>query len=117
MKSWIWRRHSFAPCALVFAAAVTTACGQSQPKPATASVAPVPAPVSPAEPVLSPSLPGNLARIVDAYRKTIVLLESENSLDADARARAVLVGRLLYQENHQRLTTLAETLSGQLASS
>lgn len=61
-------------------------------------------------------MPESLARIVDAYRKTIVLLESENSLDPDARARAVLVGRLLYQENHQRLTALTEALSSQLAS-
>jgi peptidoglycan/xylan/chitin deacetylase (PgdA/CDA1 family)/uncharacterized caspase-like protein len=65
---------------------------------------------------VSASLPGNLARIVEAYRKTIVLLESENSLDADSRQRAVLVGRLLYQENHQRLTTLTDTLRAQLAS-
>jgi peptidoglycan/xylan/chitin deacetylase (PgdA/CDA1 family)/uncharacterized caspase-like protein len=116
MEFRLRRRLPFAPCVLVFATAVTAACGQSQPpKPANGSVAATPAPSSPAEPVLSPSLPGNLARIVDAYRKTIVLLESENSLDADAKTRAVLVGRLLYQENHQRLTALTETLSSQVA--
>ena len=104
-----------APCAI--ALAIAAACGPSQsqtsssPPPAAAPAAPA---QRPTETVAGPALDPELAPIVDGYRKVIVLLESEDALDADARQRAVLVGRLIYQENHQRLSSLTEALTAEL---
>jgi peptidoglycan/xylan/chitin deacetylase (PgdA/CDA1 family) len=49
--------------------------------------------------------------IVAAHRKTIVLLETEPSADHGLRARSRVVGLILFQENHQRATRLAERLA------
>ena len=102
-------------CAI--ALAIAAACGPSQ-SPTSRAPAPAAAPAaSPQQPtasVVGPALDSDLAPIVDGYRKVIVLLESETALDADTRQRAVLVGRLIYQENHQRLSTLTETLTSEL---
>src|SRR4051812_46864685 len=92
---------------LVLAFAV--ACGQKAPdKPATTATpgAALSSAAAPTAAAPAPPLPGDLAPIVDAYRKIIVLLEGETALDANVRPRAELVGRLLFQENHQRVSLL-----------
>jgi len=100
------------PCAIVLA--IAAACGPSQSQTSKASPTPA-APVAPqpraTEAAIGAALDPQLAPIVDGYRKVIVLLESETALDADTRQRAVLVGRLIYQENHQLLSSLTEALT------
>ena len=104
------------PCAIVLA--IAAACGPSQSQTSKASPTPA-APVAPqpraTEAAIGAALDPQLAPIVDGYRKVIVLLESETALDADTRQRAVLVGRLIYQENHQLLSSLTEALTTELA--
>jgi peptidoglycan/xylan/chitin deacetylase (PgdA/CDA1 family)/uncharacterized caspase-like protein len=58
-----------------------------------------------------------MGEIVEAYRKVIVLLEDENTLDSETRAKANVVGRLLFHENHQRLNALSERLAADVAGS
>jgi len=99
----------------VLAALSIGACGKNQPVPAATDRAAAPSapPAAPA-PVTRP-LTGDIGPIVDAYRSMIVLLESETALEPDLRPRAVLVGRLLFQANHQRLTALTEKLTGEVS--
>jgi peptidoglycan/xylan/chitin deacetylase (PgdA/CDA1 family)/uncharacterized caspase-like protein/predicted negative regulator of RcsB-dependent stress response len=59
-------------------------------------------------------LPEDVALIVEAYRKIIVLVEDESSLSGDDRQRASIVGRILYQQNHERLSRLTERLATEL---
>jgi hypothetical protein len=80
------------------------------PEPATATTRGQ-APAAPA----APALRGELQRIVDAYRKTIVLAEDENELDDRGRRQAGIVGRVLFQQNHQRLTALGGRLAEEIA--
>jgi peptidoglycan/xylan/chitin deacetylase (PgdA/CDA1 family)/uncharacterized caspase-like protein len=99
----------------VLAAVSIGACGRSQPAPAATDRVATPAvqPAAPA-PVVRP-LTGDIAPIVEAYRSIIVLLESETALEPDVRPRATLVGRLLFQANHQRLSALTEKLTGEIS--
>src|SRR5215472_12244357 len=62
-----------------------------------ASVAPAPA----------DALQQSVEDIVARYRKTIVLLEGEESLPEADRERASVVGRIIFQENHQALSNLS----------
>jgi peptidoglycan/xylan/chitin deacetylase (PgdA/CDA1 family)/tetratricopeptide (TPR) repeat protein len=61
------------------------------------------------------ALPDGLRPIVETYRQIIILVEDERTLDPSQKERANLTGRVLYQENHQRLASLAETLGGEVA--
>src|ERR1700691_2809259 len=65
-----------------------------------------PAPVTVAAP--PDPLQARMDGIVTRYRKTIVLLEDEDSLSDTDREDASLVGRIIFQENHQALTTLSD---------
>jgi peptidoglycan/xylan/chitin deacetylase (PgdA/CDA1 family)/uncharacterized caspase-like protein len=49
--------------------------------------------------------------IVGRYRKTIVLLEDDDSLPDADRETVSLVGRIIFQENHQAISTLSDELT------
>lgn len=55
-------------------------------------------------------LSGQIADIVTAYRKLIVLVESEASLDAEQQRRIPIVGRMIFHENQARLNNLTAQL-------
>ncbi len=75
-----------------------------------------PAPTaSPVVSALKEPIRDALIKVVACYRKIIVLLENEELLEEKQRASANLVGDILYHENHQRLTALAELLSAEMA--
>lgn len=59
--------------------------------------------------------PQQLDQIVETYRKIIVLMDDEASLDAGNRERVGMVGRILFQQNQVRLTTLSASLTDELA--
>ncbi len=52
--------------------------------------------------------------IVADYRKIIVLMEDEASLDPVNRERVLMVGKILFQQNHELLAALSTTLSNDL---
>ena len=64
-------------------------------------------------PVTVPSDPlqQRIDGIVARYRQTIVLLEDDNSLPETDRENTSLVGRIIFQENHQALSTLSDELT------
>jgi peptidoglycan/xylan/chitin deacetylase (PgdA/CDA1 family)/TolA-binding protein len=51
-----------------------------------------------------------LQDIVGRYRKTIILLEDEDALPANEREQASLVGKVIFQENHQAISNLSNDL-------
>lgn len=59
----------------------------------------------------------DLDQIVATYRKIIVLMEDTGSLDEMNRERVTTVGRVLFQQNQDRLSALSESLSDELAKS
>lgn len=63
----------------------------------------------------SPLLP-EMQTIVVAYRKMIVLLESAPAADPVLRSRTSIVGSIVFQENHRRVTRLAEVLAADVRS-
>src|SRR5262249_49326707 len=84
------------------------------PEPASkeASVTPAdPQPVAPPEP---DALQKTVEDIVARYRKTIILLEGEDSLPQEQREQASLVGTIIFQENHQATSTLSNGLSAEI---
>jgi hypothetical protein len=50
--------------------------------------------------------------IVAAYRKIIVLTTDDATLDTEARERILMLGKMLFQQNEERLATLRAALSG-----
>jgi peptidoglycan/xylan/chitin deacetylase (PgdA/CDA1 family)/uncharacterized caspase-like protein len=56
------------------------------------------------------SLKSRLDKIVDSYRKIIVLLEDDASLSEQERNRCIRIGRRIYYEKHQLLDELAQSL-------
>lgn len=73
-----------------------------------------PAPATAAAP--ADPLHARMDKIVTRYRKTIVLLEDDDSLSTADREDASLVGRIIFQENHQALTTLSDDLTSSILS-
>jgi len=55
-------------------------------------------------------LSGQIADIVTAYRKLIVLVESAASLDAEQQRRIPIVGRMIFHENQAKLNSLTAQL-------
>jgi peptidoglycan/xylan/chitin deacetylase (PgdA/CDA1 family)/tetratricopeptide (TPR) repeat protein len=53
--------------------------------------------------------------IVGTFRKIIVLTDDLDSLDSGARDRVLTAGQVLFQENHERLSTLSASLSDELS--
>ena len=49
--------------------------------------------------------------IVARYRKTIVLLEDADSLPEADRDKDSLVGKIIFQENHQAISNLSSGLT------
>ncbi len=70
--------------------------------------APAPAGVSSAPP---DPLQQRIDAIVARYRQTIVLLEGDSSLPESDRENASLVGRIIFQENHEALSALSDELT------
>ena len=56
----------------------------------------------------------NLSNIVKTYRKIIVLLENDASLEAQQLEAASIIGEILFHENQQRLNDLIKQLNGEL---
>ncbi|MBO0799966.1 MAG: hypothetical protein J2P31_14190, partial [Blastocatellia bacterium] len=56
----------------------------------------------------------NLDKIVEDFRKIIVLLDDEASLSREERARCVEAGRKIHQEKQDLLDALSETLTSDL---
>jgi peptidoglycan/xylan/chitin deacetylase (PgdA/CDA1 family)/uncharacterized caspase-like protein len=76
-------------------------------KPSVANRIQAPAPISlPSDP-----LQQRVDVIVARYRKTIVLLEEDDSLPEADRETASIVGRLIFQENHEDISTLSDELT------
>lgn len=78
---------------------VLAACG-GEPAPPPVG-APGPAP-------LDPALFAELERVVDTYRRIIVLMTDEGTLPAKDRPRAFLAGKILFEQNRERLGKLEE---------
>jgi len=54
--------------------------------------------------------------IVARYRKTIILLEDDDSLPEVDRDNASVVGRIIFQENHQAISVLSDELTSSILS-
>jgi peptidoglycan/xylan/chitin deacetylase (PgdA/CDA1 family)/uncharacterized caspase-like protein len=63
------------------------------------------------------SLKENLDSAVTNYRKIIVLLEAEESLDAQKKADAIFIAKHIYDENRKILSTLENQLSSDIEQS
>jgi len=57
-----------------------------------------------------PELARQISDIVTAYRKLIVLVESEASMDASQQERIPIVGKMIFHENQSRLESLTAEL-------
>jgi peptidoglycan/xylan/chitin deacetylase (PgdA/CDA1 family)/uncharacterized caspase-like protein len=55
-----------------------------------------------------------LSAMVTAYRKLIVLMEDESAVDEAQQARVSVVGKILFQENHERLSKLSDQLTEEI---
>ncbi len=60
------------------------------------------------------ALRGQLDEVVTAYRKIIVVMSDLDSLPASDRSLAVLVARLVFEQDRERLASLDEALRGEL---
>jgi len=87
----------------------------AQPKKAAVPVR-NPAPAPAAVTVSSDPLQQRIDSIVAGYRKTVVLLEDDDSLPETDRENASLVGRIIFQENHQAISTLSDELTSGIVS-
>src|SRR5919197_852434 len=60
------------------------------------------------------SVSSSLDKIVESFRKIIILLEDEASLSQEQRARCVDAGRKIHQEKQDLLDNLTEKLTADL---
>lgn len=74
---------------------------------------PAPAASSTASPQADPLLQ-RVEEIVARYRKTIVLLEDDESRPEADRQRASLVGKIIFQENHEAISSLSNELTAEI---
>ncbi|MBZ5536589.1 MAG: polysaccharide deacetylase family protein [Acidobacteriia bacterium] len=84
---WMWRSKSSKPVALQ----------KSQPAPTAED-----------------AFQRDLSEMVRAYRKLIVLMEDESAVDETQEARVSVVGKILFQENHERLSKLSDQLTEEI---
>jgi peptidoglycan/xylan/chitin deacetylase (PgdA/CDA1 family)/uncharacterized caspase-like protein len=84
-----------------------------QPKKAPAAATSITTASTPVSPPADP-LAQSLEDIVARYRKTIVLLEEDESVSEADRERASLVGKIIFQENHQAISTLSDKLTTEI---
>jgi peptidoglycan/xylan/chitin deacetylase (PgdA/CDA1 family)/uncharacterized caspase-like protein len=54
------------------------------------------------------------AEIVAAFRRIIVLVDDEATLDATAKERVPVIGKMIFQQNHERLDALGEQLLAEI---
>jgi uncharacterized caspase-like protein/peptidoglycan/xylan/chitin deacetylase (PgdA/CDA1 family) len=83
------------------------------------AAAPLPSAIAataPAAAAASAPLEQQLKDVLAAYRKTIVLLADEKTLDATARAEASRIGQALFHENQARIAKLDQALDQLTAS-
>src|SRR5262245_59476543 len=73
------------------------------------AVAPTTAQTAAPDPLLK-----RIDEIVGRYRKTIVLLEDSDSLPEAEREQASLVGKIIFQENHEAISSLSNDLAAEL---
>jgi len=66
-------------------------------------------------PAASAQLTAQMDQIVGAYRRIIVLMENDSSLDPVTLERASLIGKMLFQQNQERLSALDSSLSNELS--
>jgi peptidoglycan/xylan/chitin deacetylase (PgdA/CDA1 family)/tetratricopeptide (TPR) repeat protein len=108
--------HSLAVCSVaVLLAIAASGCRRPSSEVAGSRAAPAAIPAAPPAPQATQPLPADIAAIVDAYRKIIVLADAEATLEPDDRQRSSIAGRILYQQNHQRLTLLGDRLTTELS--
>jgi peptidoglycan/xylan/chitin deacetylase (PgdA/CDA1 family)/tetratricopeptide (TPR) repeat protein len=93
---------------LVFWAVQTRKAPDNRPVPAPATPSPSQAQAPP------DSFQQRIDDIVARYRKTIVLLEDDQSLPEADREQASLIGRVIFQENHQALAGLSDELTSEI---
>ncbi|XXF77334.1 polysaccharide deacetylase family protein [Myxococcaceae bacterium GXIMD 01537] len=70
-----------------------------------------------ARPPRDEALARDVADIVTRYRKNIVLGADAHTLDEATRERVTIVGRMLFEENHQHLARLGDRLAEALTAS
>ena len=63
-----------------------------------------------AQPAKEPGIAKQADEIVANYRKIIVLMDGEGTLDPGVRERVSTLGKILFQQNQERLSTLEEQL-------
>src|SRR5215475_4973305 len=61
-----------------------------------------------------PSVSSSMDKIVERFRKIIVLLDDDAKLSQEERARCVDVGRKIHQEKQELLDNLSESLTSDL---
>jgi peptidoglycan/xylan/chitin deacetylase (PgdA/CDA1 family)/uncharacterized caspase-like protein len=85
---------------------------------AKAPVSPTPAPAATGAKAAPPdAMSQTVDGIVARYRKTIVLLEDDDSRPEAERDKASLVGKIIFQENHQALADLSSSLDAEIEKS
>ncbi len=73
-----------------------------------------PAPAITAQSTPQDAMSQTVAGIVARYRKTIVLLEDDDSAPETDRDKDSLVGRIIFQENHQSISNLSGKLTAEI---
>jgi len=65
-------------------------------------------------PAVTDALQQQMNDIVARYRKTIVLLEDDEALPEAVREQASLIGKIIFQENHQAISRLSDELTTEI---
>jgi peptidoglycan/xylan/chitin deacetylase (PgdA/CDA1 family)/uncharacterized caspase-like protein len=67
-----------------------------------------------AQPTPPDAMTQRIEGVVARYRKTIVLLEGDEALSEADRDKASLVGKIIFQENHQAISSLSSDLTSEI---
>src|SRR5262252_8678421 len=102
-------------CAIVGVAALLWFAPRRHTPPSSPHTSTPPAQVAiPADAPTVEALPQNVEAIVARYRKTIVLLEEGGARTNEDQDRASITGKIIFQENHQALSVLSDTLTAEI---
>src|SRR5215471_18568853 len=107
------RNIAIAAGSVLMIAAIVVLVFLSKKTPASGLPEPTVAEAPPAKPPVDP-FAQRLDDIVARYRKMIVLLEDDTEQSAD-HERVSLVGKIMFQENHQGISELSDDLTGDIA--
>ncbi len=88
----------------------------TQPKKPTIQVSSSPSVAAAQPPAATDPLLTSIEDIVARYRKMIVLLEESDTLSEADREQASIVGKIIFQENHQAISTLSNDLTAEIES-